>query len=40
MACKDCLSYTEEDNKIRWSGIETELKNFVKTFSGMEKKMS
>ena len=40
MACKDCLSYTEEDNKIGWSGIETELKNFVKTFSRMEKKMS
>ena len=32
MACKDFLSYSEEDNKIRWSGTETELKNFIKTF--------
>ena len=32
MAYKDCLSYTEEDNKIRWSGTEPELKNFITTF--------
>lgn len=32
MAYKVCLSYTEEDNKIRWSGTETELKNFITTF--------
>ena len=32
MACKDFLSYSEEDNKIRWSGTETELKIFIKTF--------